>query len=57
MNHYGIAGFGTAASFAGTLGLKKAAKALDKATKGIYSGDVYVTKLAEMTVNVDAEDS
>ncbi len=56
MSHYGIAGFGTAASFAGTLGLKKAVKALDKATKEIYSADEYMTKLAETTVNIDAED-
>ena len=55
MSHYGIAGFGTAASFAGTLGLKSDAKALDKATKEIYGGDEYLTKLAEMTVNMDAK--
>lgn len=56
MSHYGIAGFGTAASFAGTLGLHKAVKALDKATKEIYSGDEYMTKLAETNVNIDAKD-
>ena len=56
MSHYGIAGFGTAASFAGTLGLKKAVKALDKVTKEIYGGDEYMTKLAETNVNIDAED-
>ncbi len=56
MSHYGIAGFGTAASFAGTLGLKSAVKALDKATKEIYNGDEYMTKLAETNVNVDAKD-
>ena len=56
MTHYGIAGFGTAASYAGTLGLKDAAKILDKATKEIYGGDEYMTKLAETTVNIDAED-
>lgn len=56
MSHYGIAGFGTAASFAGTLGLKKAVKALDKATKEIYGGDEYMTKLAETNVNIDAKD-
>lgn len=55
MSHYGIAGFGTAASFAGTLGLKDAVKALDKATKDIYSGDEYLTKLAEMSVNINAQ--
>lgn len=56
MTHYGIAGFGTAASYAGTLGLKDAVKALDKATKEIYGGDEYMTKLAETTVNMDAKD-
>ena len=55
MSHYGIAGFGTAASYAGTLGLKDAVKALDQATKEIYGGDEYMTKLAETTVNIDAE--
>lgn len=54
MSHYGIAGFGTAASFAGTLGLKSAAKTLDQATKEIYGSDEYLTKLAEMAVNVEA---
>ncbi len=56
MTHYGIAGFGTVASFAGTLGRKDDVKALDKATKEIYGGDEYLTKLAEMTVNIDARD-
>ena len=56
MTHYGIAGFGTAASYAGTLGLKDAVKALDKATKEIYGGDEYMTKLAETTVNIDAKE-
>ena len=55
MTHYGIAGFGTAASFAGTLKLKDAAKALDQATKEIYGGDEYMTKLAETNVNIDAK--
>ena len=56
MTHYGIAGFGTAASYAGTLGLKDAVAKLRKATKEIYGGDQYMTKLAETTVNIDAED-
>lgn len=55
MSHYGIAGFGTAASYAGTLGLKSDLKALDKATKQIYGSDEYLTKLAETTINIDAE--
>lgn len=56
MTHYGIAGFGTAASFAGTLGLKDAQKKLNALTKETYGGDQYMTKLAETTVNIDAKD-
>ncbi len=56
MTHYGIAGFGTVASYAGTLGLKDAAKALDQATKEIYGGDEYMTKLAETAVNIQANE-
>lgn len=56
MSHYGIAGFGTAASFAGTLKLKDAQKQLKEATKEIYSSDAYMTKLAETAVNIDAKD-
>ncbi len=56
MTHYGIAGFGTAASYAGTLGLKDAVKSLDQATKEIYGGDEYMTKLAETSVNINATD-
>lgn len=55
MSHYGIAGFGTAASFAGTLKLKDAQKQLRQATKDIYGGDEYMTKLAEAAVNIEAE--
>ena len=54
MTHYGIAGFGTAASFAETLGLKDAQKQLNKLTKETYGGDEYMTKLAETTVNIEA---
>ncbi len=56
MSHYGIAGFGTAASYAGTLKLKDAQKQLRQATKEIYGGDEYMTKLAETTVNIQAKD-
>lgn len=55
MSHYGIAGFGTAASFAGTLELKDAQRQLEKATKEIYGSDQYLTKLAETSVNIEAE--
>ena len=56
MTHYGIAGFGTAAAYAKALGLKDDHKKLSAATKDIYGGDEYMTKLAETTVNIDAED-
>jgi ferritin-like metal-binding protein YciE len=55
MTHYGIAGFGTAASFAKTLGRKPDQKALEIVTKETYGGDEYMTKLAETTVNIDAK--
>jgi ferritin-like metal-binding protein YciE len=55
MTHYGIAGFGTAASFAGTLKLEDDRQKLSKATKEIYAGDEYMTKLAETTVNMKAK--
>ncbi|MDQ3185439.1 MAG: DUF892 family protein, partial [Pseudomonadota bacterium] len=57
MTHYGIAGFGTAASFAGTLGLKDDQKQLKQATKEIYGGDEYMTKLAEACVNIGAKEA
>lgn len=55
MTHYGIAGFGTVASFAETLGLSEDASKLKKATGEIYSGDEYMTKIAEDALNEKAE--
>jgi ferritin-like metal-binding protein YciE len=57
MTHYGIAGFGTAAAYAEALGLKADTKKLKDATKDIYGGDEYMTKLAESSVNLQAEDA
>jgi len=57
MTHYGIAGFGTAAAYAKALGLKDDHKKLNAATKDIYGGDEYMTKLAETSVNIEAEDA
>ena len=57
MTHYGIAGFGTAAAYAKALGLKDDEKKLKVATKEIYGGDEYMTKLAETSVNLQAEDA
>lgn len=56
MSHYGIAGFGTAAAFAKALGLKDANKKLRAATKDIYGGDEYMTRLAETAVNIEAKE-
>ena len=57
MSHYGLAGFGTAAAYAKALGLKGDAKQLKQATKEIYLGDEYGTRLAEASVNIEAKDS
>ena len=57
MTHYGIAGFGTAASFAGTLKLNNAVKVLNQATKEMYGGDEFMTKLAETAVNIAAKNA
>jgi ferritin-like metal-binding protein YciE len=56
MTHYGIAGFGTAAAYAKALGLKGDAKKLRGATKEIYLGDEFGTRLAEASVNIDAKE-
>jgi len=56
MSHYGLAGFGTAAAYAKALGLKDDTKQLKQATKEIYFGDEYGTKLAEASVNLRARD-
>ncbi len=55
MTHYGIAGFGTAAAYAKALGEVDAAMKLSDATKEIYGGDEFATKLAETAVNAKAE--
>ena len=57
MTHYGIAGFGTAAAYAKALGLEEDEQKLAEATKEIYGGDEYMTKLAETSVNLQAEDA
>ena len=55
MTHYGIAGFGTAAAYAEALDLADDVEKLNAATKEIYGGDEYMTKLAETSVNLQAE--
>ena len=56
MSHYGLAGFGTAASYAGTLGRKDDQKQLKQATKEIYGSDEYMNRLSETTVNIEAKE-
>ena len=57
MSHYGISGFGTVAAYAKALDLSDDVKKLDAATKEIYGGDEYMTKLAETAVNIKAADA
>lgn len=55
MTHYGIAGFGTAAAYADALGLTEDTQKLKDATGEIYMGDEYMNKLAETSINLQAE--
>ena len=55
MTHYGIAGFGTAAAYAKALGETEDEQKLGQATKEIYGGDEYASKLAETAINIEAE--
>lgn len=55
MTHYGIAGFGTAAAYAGALGRTDEAEQLHRATQEIYRGDEYASTLAETSINLKAE--
>lgn len=55
MTHYGIAGFGTAAAYAGALGRSDEAEKLHRATQEIYRGDEYASTLAETSINLKAE--
>jgi len=55
MTHYGIAGFGTAAAYAKALGLTDDTDKLRDATKEICGGNEHMTKLAETSVNLQAE--
>lgn len=54
MSHYGLAGFGTAAAYAKALGFGEANTTLRAAVKDIYGGDEYLSKLAEKTINKEA---
>jgi ferritin-like metal-binding protein YciE len=47
MSHYGLAGFGTAASYATALGDKDGAAKLKSIVKDIYKADEYTSQMAE----------
>lgn len=55
MTHYGITGFGTAAAYAGALGMRDDEQKLKDATKEIYGGDEYMNQLAA-TVNAASKE-
>ncbi len=54
MTHYGIAGFGTVASFAKELRLKDDGEQLKGAVKDMKSADALMSELAKAAVNADA---
>jgi len=54
MSHYGLAGYGTLAAMARTLGHGEDAEALDADLDEIYDADRYLTFIAEMKVNKQA---
>ncbi len=54
MTHYGICGIGCAKAFAQALGKQDAVRELDRDLGDIYSGDAYLSRIAEAKVNEDA---
>jgi ferritin-like metal-binding protein YciE len=56
MNHYALAGYGTAAAFAKALGHTDDAAVLQEHLRHIHSGDERLTKIAESGINRDAID-
>lgn len=49
MSHYGLSGFGSAAAYAKALGMHEHLTRLNHIVKDIYSGDEFVSRLAERT--------
>ena len=47
MSHYGLAGFGTVAAYAGALGMQEEAGKLKSMVSDIYKADDYASSLAE----------
>ena len=54
MTHYGICGIGCAKAFAQALGKEDAVRELGRDLSDIYTGDTYLTRIAETKVNEDA---
>ena len=52
MSHYGLAGFGSAAAYAGALGLGEHVDKLKGIVADIYKGDKYASKLGEKLAKV-----
>ncbi len=55
MSHYGLAGFGTAAAYAGALGMKDDVAKLKGIVSDIYKADEYTSKLAERSEQAAAK--
>jgi len=55
MTHYAIAGYGTAAAFAKSLGFKEDAVKLKKCLDATYGGDKRMTKIATSGINKKAK--
>ncbi len=54
MTHYGICGIGCAKAFAQALGKDDAVRELDRDLSDVYSGDSYLSRIAETKVNEEA---
>ena len=55
MSHYGLAGFGTAAAYAGALAMNSHVEKLKSIVADIYKGDKYASKLGEKLAKVAAK--
>ncbi len=55
LSHYGITGFGTAAAYAGALGMKEDATKLKSIVSDIYQADEYTSKQGERLTKLAAK--
>jgi hypothetical protein len=55
MSHYGLAGFGAAATYAKALGRRDHYEKLSKIVSEIYAGDEYASKRAQHVEKVAAQ--